>query len=226
MNKNSVIGFVLIAAIMIGYSLWLSPSKDEIQHKQHIKDSLEYVQFQQDSIRKDQIAKTKKHTEKALETRKEETTKVVNGKAPSSTYQAMHAKYDVFANSATGKNEKFFLENDLVKIEIDSKGGFIKQVQLKNYQTWDSLPLLLFDPNSMNFGLSFFLTTKPLIPTTFIFVLLEKPQQTLLQQVLILQRSACDFMLIKQKVQLIQQNTSNICTHFMVIITCSISILI
>jgi YidC/Oxa1 family membrane protein insertase len=159
MNKNSIIGFVLIAAIMIGYSVWLSPSKEEIQQKQHIKDSLEYVQFQQDSIKKAQIAITKQHAEKALESRVADTVTsetVTEGKAPSSTYQAMHSKYDVFANSATGKNEKFFLENDLVKIEIDSRGGFITQVQLKEYQTWDSLPLLLFDPNSMSFGLSFF----------------------------------------------------------------------
>jgi len=172
MNKNSIIGFVLIAAIMIGYSVWLSPSKEVIQQKQHIKDSLEYVQFQQDSIRKAQIAKTKQHAEKALESRAVETVTtetVIEGKAPSSTYQAMHSKYDVFANSATGKNEKFFLENDLVKIEIDSRGGFIKQVQLKEYQTWDSLPLLLFDPNSMNFGLSFFSHDKAINTNDFYF---------------------------------------------------------
>ncbi len=162
----------MIAAIMIGYSVWLSPSKEEIQHKQHIKDSLEYVQFQQDSIRKAQIANTKQHAEKALESRVVDTVTmetVIEGKAPSSTYQAMHSKYDVFANSATGKNEKFFLENDLVKIEIDSKGGFIKQVQLKEYQTWDSLPLLLFDPNSMNFGLSFFSHDKAINTNDFYF---------------------------------------------------------
>ncbi|RLD89944.1 MAG: membrane protein insertase YidC [Bacteroidetes bacterium] len=171
MNKNSIIGFVLIAAIMIGYSVWLSPSKEEIQQKQHFKDSLEYVQFQQDSIRKSQIVKTKQHTEKALESRKPEagTSTVSEGKAPSSTYQAMHSKYDVFANSATGKNEKYYLENDLVKIEIDSKGGFIKQVQLKEYQTWDSLPLLLFDPSSMNFGLSFFSHDKAINTNDFYF---------------------------------------------------------
>ncbi len=172
MNKNSVIGFVLIAAIMIGYSIWLSPSKEEIQkkqHLQHIKDSLEYVQYQQDSIRKAQVAKSKKLADKPLETRSADTAVVKQGKAPSSTYQAMHAKYDVFANSAVGKNKKFFLENDLVKIEIDSKGGFIKQVQLKDYQTWDSLPLLLFDPNSMNFGLSFFSNDKAINTNDFYF---------------------------------------------------------
>ncbi len=169
MNKNSVIGFVLIAAIMIGYSIWLSPSKEEIKKKQHIKDSLEYVQYQRDSIRKAQIVKQKKQARKALESRVSDTVKTVEGKAPSSTYQAMHSKYDVFAGSATGKNKKFFLENDLVKIEIDTKGGFIKQVQLKDYQTWDSLPLLMFDPNTMNFGLSFFSHDKAINTNQFYF---------------------------------------------------------
>lgn len=156
MNKNTIIGFILIAAIMIGYSVWLSPSTAELQKAKREKDSLELVKYLQDSIKNAQIEANKKQASKALESRKEDTVTINNSKPASSTYKAMHSKYDVFANSVKGENEKFILENDLVKIEIDTKGGFIKQVQLKDYQTWDSLPLLLFDPNSMNFGLSFF----------------------------------------------------------------------
>jgi len=39
MNKNSIIGFILIAAIMIGYSIWMAPSKEELaaqKRKRHL----------------------------------------------------------------------------------------------------------------------------------------------------------------------------------------------
>ncbi len=168
MNKNSIIGFVLIAAIMIGYSVWLSPSKEEIEKTRRMKDSLEYVKYQQDSAKKAMIVKKEEQAKAEIETLNSDTV-AQPVKEASSGYKALHAKYDVFANSAKGENKKYYLENDLVKIEIDSKGGFIKQVQLKNYQTWDSLPLLMFDPESVNFGLSFFSNNKAINTNNFYF---------------------------------------------------------
>lgn len=168
MNKNSIIGFILIAAIMIGYSVWLSPSQEEIARNQRIKDSLAYVQYQQDSARNAMIVEKKKQEKETVKSNVQDTTSVVTSES-SSNYQTLHSKYDVFANSAQGENEKYILENDLVKIEVDTKGGFIKQVQLKDYQTWDSLPLLMFDPESINFGLSFFSNNKAINTHDFYF---------------------------------------------------------
>ncbi len=168
MNKNSIIGFVLIAIIMIGYSVWLSPSKEEAEKARRMKDSLEYVKYQQDSAKKAMIVNKEEKASADLETLNNDTISEPVVEA-SSDYKALHAKYDVFANSSKGDNKKYYLENDLVKIEIDSKGGFIKQVQLKNYQTWDSLPLLMFDPESVNFGLSFFTNNKAINTNNFYF---------------------------------------------------------
>ena len=179
MNKNSIIGFALIAAIMIVYSIWLSPSKEEVQRKQRVNDSIEYARYKQDSAKSAQIVKQKQDAAKDAETLIKDTTADTSQTTASSSFTDLQSKYDVFANSSSGTNEKYILENDLVKIEIDSKGGFIKQVQLKDYQTWDSLPLLLFDPESIDFGLSFFSNKKLIQTNDFYFQPVDKSEKVI-----------------------------------------------
>ncbi len=170
MNKNSIIGFLLIAAIMIGYSVWLSPSKEEIQRNKRVQDSLAYVQYQRDSVKNAQLlAKEQQADEEIKAVTQEDTVINPESKTNASNYKAMQAKYDVFANSAKGEEQLFTIENDLVKIDIDNKGGFIKQVHLKEYQTWDSLPLLMFDEKTMDFGFSFFSHNRAISTSDFYF---------------------------------------------------------
>ena len=42
MDKNTVIGFVLIAAVLFGFAWWQQPSEAELkaQHEQYEKDSI------------------------------------------------------------------------------------------------------------------------------------------------------------------------------------------
>ena len=42
MDKNTIIGFVLIAAVLIGFSWWSKPSEEEIA-QQRIQDSITAV---------------------------------------------------------------------------------------------------------------------------------------------------------------------------------------
>jgi YidC/Oxa1 family membrane protein insertase len=74
----------------------------------------------------------------------------------SGDYQALKDKYAVFANSAEGKGEFITVETDLATYEIGTKGGFIKNTTLKKYDTYDSLPLRLFNPEQNDFGFTFF----------------------------------------------------------------------
>ena len=55
-----------------------------------------------------------------------------------------------------GKETFYTLENDKLKLTISSKGGRPYSVQLKDFVTHDSLPLLLFEGDSTVFGLQFF----------------------------------------------------------------------
>ncbi len=170
MNRDSIIGFILIAAILIGYSLWMSPSEAELQKRKRIKDSLEYVQYQKDSARKAQMIAAEAKNKEKKQSEQSVSDSTETKKSSSANYKQLKAKYDVFANSVNGDNKSFIIETDLVKYEIKPKGGFFKQVTLKKYRTWDSLPLRLFDTSSVVFGMSFFTHNKVINTNDLYFV--------------------------------------------------------
>ncbi len=155
MNKNTIIGFVLIAAIMIFYTVYMTPSKEEMAEKQWIQDSIAEVQRQRDALY--EAKKAEENTITETEVPIENTLiDVPVSDQTSNDYIIRHDKYSLFANSAIGNQEIILIETDLVKYEIDTKGGFLTNVILKKYETYDSLPLRLFDPDHNNFGLTFF----------------------------------------------------------------------
>ena len=49
MDRNTILGLVLIFALFIGYSWWSAPSKEELEAKRKTQDSLALVQMQTDS---------------------------------------------------------------------------------------------------------------------------------------------------------------------------------
>jgi YidC/Oxa1 family membrane protein insertase len=65
-------------------------------------------------------------------------------------------QYGVFAGAATGENDFITLENDKIELKISLKGGRVYSARLKEYTTYDSLPLILFSGDSTNFGFNFY----------------------------------------------------------------------
>ena len=71
-------------------------------------------------------------------------------------YQQSRDKFGVFASASNGEEQLWTVENNLQRITFSSKGGYIKEVELKDFQTYDSMPLISFDPETALFDLSFF----------------------------------------------------------------------
>ena len=46
MDKNTIIGFALILAILVGFSWWTKPSEEELAKQQAYNDSIAAVQAQ------------------------------------------------------------------------------------------------------------------------------------------------------------------------------------
>ncbi len=65
-------------------------------------------------------------------------------------------KYGVFAYGSLDANEeKISLENDVLRADFSTLGGNIVEAELKAYQTYDSLPLILFTEDSSKFDVKF-----------------------------------------------------------------------
>ena len=151
MNKNSVIGIILIVGILVGWSIWMTPSKEEIARQREYQDSIYRAnreRYIQDSIR---------FVEAQQAAEQQEVAQLSNNEM---SYAVMRDKYGVFATMADGEEQFFNIENDVMKMTLTSKGAYVKTVELKDYKTWDSLPLISFDENTTKFNLSFFASNR------------------------------------------------------------------
>ena len=155
MNRNTIIGLVLVFGLMMAYSFFTKPSKEELARKKWEQDSISLVQmYKQDSIRiAEATIKAEEEKRKGLQGTSD--TQLENSSAEE-TKEVDRDNFGVFANSVHGEQKSYFIESDLVKLEISSLGGKIISVELKKYKTYDTLPLILFDPESVEFGFSFF----------------------------------------------------------------------
>ena len=147
MDKKSIIGIVLIFAILVVFSIINQPSKEEIEATKHRRDSLALVQKQNELLLQQQVEQ-----QEALEN-----TSIVSDSANAENQLLKNnEQFGVFGAAVVGNEEFYTLENNLMKITFSNKGGRIYSVELKNYQTNDSLPLILFDGPKTQFGLNFF----------------------------------------------------------------------
>ncbi len=154
MNRDSILGFILIAVILVGYSIWMTPSKEEMAAMRQKQDSIQLVRQQQrlaDSIRLSEELK-------AAEQRMDASNAVaeLHSSDSSSAFRILQDRYGAFALSAAGSEQDWVAENQHLQLTFSSKGGFIKQILLKDYVTWDTSSLILFDPQTAKFDFSFF----------------------------------------------------------------------
>lgn len=155
MDKNTVIGLLLIFALFIAFTIYNQPSDEEIQRRQQVQDSLEMVKWRKDSIERLRSEALKEQKDTRQENiRQEETTPGQSADIADTSF--LRDKYGAFAVSAAGEDQTYIVENELMKLWISARGGKIFNVQLKKYQTYDSLPLILFNNNDSKFGFTFF----------------------------------------------------------------------
>ena len=143
MDKKSIIGIILIFLILVVFSVINQPSKEEIEAAKHRRDSI--AQIEANKVQEQQ---------QAAETAPLEI--IPDSASSENNIQSKIDEFGVFGSSAIGEEEFYTLENNLVRITFSNKGGRIYTVQLKDYQTHDSLPLILFDGPETQFGLNFF----------------------------------------------------------------------
>ena len=142
MDKNTILGFVLIALIVLGFSQLNKKSDKEITAEKRYSDSIAFVE-------QNKVDLAGKVTKEA----------VVNDSLAVNDTTANGKNLNAFGDfSASAKGvEKFYtLENEMVKITLSNKGGRIYSVQLKKYSKRDSLdkalPLILFNDQESNMG--------------------------------------------------------------------------
>ena len=134
MNRDTIIGFVLIAAVLIGFSWWNQPSAEQIEAAR-LQDSLQAV-AQAEMAKKEAAAFAAKQQGTVGDS-------VGSGSAADTTA--------LFYAALNGTSEKIVLKNGKLELTLDTKGGVIRKAVIKDFKSIDDQPdVTLFDEKDQN----------------------------------------------------------------------------
>lgn len=145
MNKNNIIGFLLIAVVLIGFSWYNQPSAEE-----------QRTAFVQDSIAKAKHAEMEKASKAAAAKRQTNAKAKVEADSTALFYSALK-----------GQAKKIVLKNEKVELTLNTKGATVEKAVIKGYvghnlqvkdDSADAKDVTLFDGNDQS--LKFMLEAK------------------------------------------------------------------
>ena len=145
MNKNNIIGFLLIAVVLIGFSWYNQPSAEE-----------QRTAFVQDSIAKAKHAEMEKASKAAAVKRQADAKAKVETDSTALFYSALK-----------GQAKKIVLKNEKVELTLNTKGATVEKAVIKGYVghnlqvkdgSADAKDVTLFDGNDQS--LKFMLEAK------------------------------------------------------------------
>ena len=140
MDRNQTIGLVLIAVILIVYSLVFRPPSQE--------EPLEFA----DTATVEQV-------NPGTPVQETQPTEIID---QSENASELSSKFGPFATAMQGEEQSFVIETEKAKYTFSNKGGRIQAVDLTEYLTFDKKPLILFDETTAQQALNI-VTTKGII---------------------------------------------------------------
>lgn len=163
MDKNTVTGLLLITAIIIAFTIYNRPNREQIEAQQRMRDSIAMVEAERAQLEAQQKA-SGVQPDTAIPAADNTVTDFFGAAStPSDT-----ATLSVLAqngDSATlamqplspAQEETVVLENEKVRILLSTRGGSIRSVQMKEYLHHSGGDLMLFDgPDEARFNLNLF----------------------------------------------------------------------
>ncbi len=133
MDKNTLTGFVLIGAVLIGFSLWNKPSEQQLAQQRHYNDSIAQLQHRNDSIN---AILRQQEQERSLQALQTDSTSAVFG-------------------LTQGETQYLTLHNELLSVKLSTKGAHIVEATLTDYKDQQGEPLTLFSEEETTLNLLF-----------------------------------------------------------------------
>ena len=165
MDRNNIIGLVLIFGLISLFTWWNKPSQEEKLAMEHYRDSVAQVQAYNDSV----LMAGNILRQQAQQQQEEVADQTAEIADQDAVAQIKKEQYGLFAGASEGEDISYTLENDVMILTISAKGGRPLSVELKDYQTYDSLPLILFQGAQNNLGFSFFSQNRLINTNEFYF---------------------------------------------------------
>lgn len=150
-DVNSIIGFVLIFGILIYMFYQNQPTPEELEAEKAKQEQLDVTK-----------ASEKPETETVIT----ETPQLdLQDSTALANYQGKLGAFGFTRPS----NDITTLENEVVSLKISNKGGQVVEAKMKNFVTYDSVPVYLVKDGNASFGLDFSTTDNRLLNTQELF---------------------------------------------------------
>lgn len=147
----------MIGLLVMAYIFYNQPSEEQLKEMKRRRDSAIAAQEVENKAKLDSAAfSVQADSVKTAEKADSGVTDSVKANADSLKTIETQNKYGVFAGSASGEKEIITLENEKIKLHISTLGGRIAGAELKEYLTYNSQPLYLFDEANSVFNINFF----------------------------------------------------------------------
>ena len=156
MDKNTITGLVLIALLLIGFSILSRPSKEQLAAQQRYYDSIAQVQQREADLR----AKA----EAALANEQK---------------QSLYDSTSVFFQALHGTDELVTIQNDVAQLTLNTKGGTIYKSVLKDYMEQDKkTPITLFRGEDVNLNFLFYNQRETILTENYYFTPVDRTDST------------------------------------------------
>ena len=154
MDKNTVIGFLLIAAIIFTFTIFNRPSKEQLEAQKRTRDSIEQVEMERMMLEAERLALESVDESKASAQQEVITEFFATG--TSSVADSTVSTTDSLAVPVANVEEFITLENDKIELVLSTLGGTIHSVHLKGEKRHNGDSLYLFDGNEAHFNMELF----------------------------------------------------------------------
>lgn len=157
MDRQTVIGFILIFLILMGSYFFNKPTAAQLEEARR-QDSIAMIQAElarQEALVREAMEQQNLHQ---LDAQQQENLDI-----------QLNKQFGAYAALVKGENQHYTFENDLMELTMASKGGRIASVRLKDYVTGDSLPLILFDEETSEFAMTLITHESRVVRTSDLF---------------------------------------------------------
>ena len=162
MDKNTIIGFLLIAVVMIAFMITQRPNAEQLAERQRMQDSIQHVEAERAKLQVEEIPETNNSEVDTTDVISdffggesfisEDTTSVK--KSEKVIVQAIDTISPAISES---KAEEFVtIENEDLRLKVSTKGGWMYSAELIEFKRYDKDTLFLFKGDEARFNLELF----------------------------------------------------------------------
>lgn len=157
MDKNTIIGFGLMGAVLVLFT-WLSrPSQEQLEQQKRYNDSIAAVMQQQ------QAAEAQQNV--VADTASMAGTMSAEMMSDSAAMALRVQTYGDLTTASAGTEETFVLENDSISVTLSTRGGIPVASELKTYKDHNGQNVRLIRSGDAHFDFTFITSTNRIINT-------------------------------------------------------------